>query len=341
MLRLVTRSSTLGHRYLAWEPIEPAMPRIPDPLLEAVVYLYRSVAAADAGEEAGGSGFLVSVKTAAEHPNVPDTVYAVTNRHVIQEGFPVVRLNTRAETTDSFALDENDWFKAKDQIDDVAVCPIGISQQLHRVRTLDWDAWLLTDALIRQHNIGPGDATFFLGRFMNREGRQRNLPSARFGNIALMPDDEVPLFSIEARSLSGYSGSPVFVYIPPWSERFQQPGAISSLTARYLLGIDCGHDADLKPVLDENDVPLKTRWYVEQNSGMMNVLPAWRIDALINREDQLTKRREAAEAWIEVNSTKRRTVKDAASPSDSEVDLTRADFYGALRKIKKEPKGSA
>jgi hypothetical protein len=37
------------------------MPRIPSDLLDAVVYLYPDVAAAQSGEQIGGSGFLASI----------------------------------------------------------------------------------------------------------------------------------------------------------------------------------------------------------------------------------------------------------------------------------------
>jgi hypothetical protein len=49
------------------------------------------------------------------------------------------------------------------------------------------------------------------------EGRQKNSPTARFGNIAQMPNEPVIIkrfeqecFLVEARSIGGYSGSPVF-----------------------------------------------------------------------------------------------------------------------------------
>jgi hypothetical protein len=79
-------------------------------------------------------------------------------------------------------------------------------------------------------DIGPGDDVFVVGRFINREGKQKNIPSVRFGNIAQMPgeplflDDgkELECFLIEGRSISGFSGSPVFIHISPEAPEFPE-----------------------------------------------------------------------------------------------------------------------
>ena len=40
-------------------------------------------------------------------------------------------------------------------------------------------------------NMGVGDEVFMLGRFISHSGIQKNQPLARFGNIALMPDERI------------------------------------------------------------------------------------------------------------------------------------------------------
>lgn len=68
------------------------MPRIPNRLLDIVVYLYPSVDEAETGEKTGGTGFLVAVASQT-HPWLAYT-YAVTNSHVIKEArSPMVRLH--------------------------------------------------------------------------------------------------------------------------------------------------------------------------------------------------------------------------------------------------------
>jgi hypothetical protein len=144
----------------------------------------------------------------------------------------------------------------------------------------------------------PGDDVFFLGRFIGHDGVQRNAPAARFGNISMLPepirkeDGSAQLsFLVEARSLSGYSGSPVFVYRVPNTAYGPSRGIVNP----RLLGVDWGHLRDHKPVLMADKRTPKTepeREYVEQNSGMMAVVPAWRLAALLGEEHFADLRRE-------------------------------------------------
>jgi hypothetical protein len=104
-------------------------------------------------------------------------------------------------------------------------------------------------------NVGPGDEVYFMGRFIAHDGKQRNTPIVRFGSIAMMPREPVhqtqrafdqESFLIEARSLSGFSGSPVMLYIPPFSHRFRagkyawDEKGLAPTTTMLLLGLDWG-----------------------------------------------------------------------------------------------------
>src|SRR4051794_5711082 len=72
-----TRLSSRGNPYVLWKRV---MPRIPDIMLDCVVYLYESVDHAIASANKGGSGFLLGVPL-SEVPN-RGVVYVVTNKHV-------------------------------------------------------------------------------------------------------------------------------------------------------------------------------------------------------------------------------------------------------------------
>jgi hypothetical protein len=61
----VTRYSMRG---IPYQVLEPVVPRIPDNILDCVVYLYPSEAAAQDGERFGGSGFLIGVHIPWETP---------------------------------------------------------------------------------------------------------------------------------------------------------------------------------------------------------------------------------------------------------------------------------
>jgi hypothetical protein len=65
-----------------------------------------------------------------------------------------------------------------------------------------------------------GEEVVMLGRFLGYDGADENKPSARFGHLAMAAT--VPInhpwgftqssFLIECRFVSGFSGSPIFIY---------------------------------------------------------------------------------------------------------------------------------
>src|SRR5687768_15944976 len=87
----VRRCRTVGgNSAVVWERI--GVPRVPDQNLDVAVYLYESVEAAERGEEAGGTAFVIIVP----FKTIPDRgiLCLVTNKHVLQNA-PVPRINLR------------------------------------------------------------------------------------------------------------------------------------------------------------------------------------------------------------------------------------------------------
>lgn len=303
--RCVTGLTSLGNPF---EYQEPVLPRIPDELMDSVVYLYPTTEYAEQGKRTGGTGFLVSVP--AVTVGAPATVYAVTNRHVIDSGCPVVRLNNVRDEREVVPLERRQWVPHPGG-DDIAVCPIGLQPE-HRFYALDRTEWLLAEGDIAGMTIGPGDEVFFLGRYISHQGSQRNLPTARFGTISMLPFEKisdtrgnlVDAFLIEARSLSGYSGSPVFLYIRPYTLDMEMPGPVFRMReprppVLRLLGIDLGHHATFRPVVDDKRKPVNPPRQVEQNSGMMCVSPAWKLNELLDRPELAEMRHEGEREWVE------------------------------------------
>jgi hypothetical protein len=283
------------------------MPRINDQYLDCVIYLYPSVPMAEAGERLGGSGFLVGIAgQGMSH------TYAVTNRHVVENGSTVIRLNTADGKLHALDLTGLDWTHDPEG-DDLSIALLDFNEDELRlkVRSVPMHHFL-TDVIISDFNIGPGDETFMVGRFYNHEGRQQNFPSARFGNISQMPNEPIRSgaqnqisFLVESRSLPGYSGSPVFVFIPPFSDRFiplkdeikarggnqariSLGDKISLGAGPWFLGVDWAHINDYLPAKDDkgNDLPFRVR----ANSGMMAVVPAWRLHRFLMSEPMKQKR---------------------------------------------------
>lgn len=270
------------------------MPRINDELLNSVVYLYQTKEDAEQGKKAGGTGFLVGYPTSFDKNR--SYLYAVTNRHVVEDAqATVIRINRADGGMDVLEIARSNWI-SHPLGDDVAACSVSPSQQNHKFSFFTID-WFVNQEVISKVHIGPGEDVFILGRFVNHEGKQRNCPSARFGNISMMPGDPIRQanghdqlsFVIEAHSLGGYSGSPVFVYIP------NRPHVYAAGTRNvWLIGVDWGHIIDWQPLIVQR--PKKRHpegWGIPINTGLIGVVPAWQLLDLLNEEEFVKQRKDA------------------------------------------------
>jgi len=171
---------------------------------------------------------------------------------------------------------------------------------------------ILTQALLDHWEFGPGDEVFFIGRYVDAEGKAHNAPTVRSGILSTCPAEPIlqdkmhhrqESFLVEARSLSGYSGSPVFVTPSAFiqsSGEFGGAPAVRHLSHGpcYLLGIDWGH-THWRESVDE-------KIYVS-NSGMMTILPAMKLLSLLDIE-------EFAEMRREVEQIESRIIEQSSSP---------------------------
>lgn len=301
-----------GVECIAWEP---TMPRLDDELLETSIYLYPTVEDARAGEGAGGSGFLVVYPSGIG----PDFLYAISNWHVVVNA-PVVRVNSSNDNFDVIPLGQENWIKHPDRESDIAVAPLALDPTRHQFRGMPIKGFL-TQEFSERFDIGVGDDVALVGRFVNREGQQRNRPAARFGMIAQMPGEKVynevgaqEAFIAEIRSIAGYSGSPVCVLLSLnrdekinrdieertsadqigelrfWLREFQGP------KVTFLLGIDCGHIYTFEDVY-EQDRKTKTDFVTKANTGMAIIIPAWKIAEQLEMKQLRRMRKEAIEKY--------------------------------------------
>lgn len=316
------------------------MPVLPLPAVNAGIYLYPDRSAAEARKREGGSGCLVLVQFAEESDGSPiGSVYAVTAGHVVKGGCTALRLNPNdGGQATILDLDESSWFFHPDEMVDLAIAPISVPRALaghpippsHFVRPDEADKYAI------------GQEVFMTGRFVNHEGRERNVPIVRYGNIAQLAPEPEPIrtsdgdriaFLVDMRSLSGYSGSPVFVYRsrPDLNSPEKADSWIGSLEIRFL-GIDMAHIADYRPLLEHDEKGKKRiftpeKW-TEQNSGMACVVPAWYLnDLLFENEEIVEMRKNAEEKWQEEHPPG--VVFDAAPEADGPRH-DRAEFYADL-----------
>lgn len=308
------------------------MPRIPEEILDCVCYLYEDEEHARTGRNFGGTGFLVAMPS-ERIPGLNYT-YAVTNWHVACQGFPVVRINTKNGGTDIFSFGMEEWEFSPSF--DIAALPVPLSRDLHRFALISTKMFLRRED-IEAHRMTPGEDVFMVGRFLDHDGVQANLPAVRLGNISVMPTPiEQPnggsadTFCIDLHSRSGYSGSPVFVYRTPGynleeplKSQHESNLLCDGVNLLKLLGIHFSQFPEMweivegrKPLPDSSKEPLITEGkYVRGLSGMTCVLPAWSIMEVLNMP-KLKEQRRIVDDMSEQDALRNQTrpVPEVASP---------------------------
>jgi hypothetical protein len=267
------------------------MPRVPDQLLRSVVFLYLNEDSARKGEGAGGTGFFIHVRSKHSGQGVQ---YGVTNDHIAGASTGGRNLVIRGNTRDGFdvlTIPREAWIGHPDS-DDVALAPVEIPDHWSTT-AIDWAALCPTPARFTELNVGIGDDVVMIGRFIGHEGRESNQPIARFGNIALMPGERVQdgrglrveAYLTEMRSLPGFSGSPVFVYIGPGSYRGNERMMPFYSETIGIIGVDTGHKQTASAIYNTaTNQRIAEPWEVRQNSGIAIVAPYWKITDILNME---------------------------------------------------------
>jgi hypothetical protein len=219
---------------LLWVPELDAM-RVPNKLLNGIVFLgYRENPGDPSTERFAGTGFLVGVELGGIL-----FLYLVTAHHVAKAlnnySDAVARVNdidgnpytVSIPQERSFEALPTAWHRHNDLSVDLTV-RVFLPDEYDRStkRSIGHGSAYVPEAMfIREMQfegntgIGIGDEIFIAGLFHFVYGKQSNSPIIRIGNIAMLPNERVysreygfmEAYLIEARSLGGISGSPVFV----------------------------------------------------------------------------------------------------------------------------------
>jgi hypothetical protein len=209
----LTRCSTSGAAYQQW--VRVGMPKIRENVIRSVFYLYATEKDALAGENPGATGFVVEITS---DPMLPPHYYGVTNWHVVcdqEDIYPVIRLNTIDGGIDVLYFNPDQWEFVPGKYD-VGVIPLSLND-IHAVHSINTNLFIE-----RQNKYYVGDDVFMIGLFIDNSGISTNVPSARFGNISMVPNESATIeqptkysgvsYVIDVHSRTGFSGSPVFVY---------------------------------------------------------------------------------------------------------------------------------
>jgi hypothetical protein len=233
--------------------------RIADEYLQCSVSISPDEESAKTGKWAGGSGFLVHSEW-KDGERILDADFVVTNRHVLKgivdpytkmPTDPFVRVNRRDGTSDPIRTNRNRWKNHPDG-DDISALRFEALSEEHHWMAVNEPAFLTTTH-ISQENIGIGDDVAMVGRLVGHDGDVRNSPTARFGVISMMPGDKFKndfdhqqeSFLMDCPSISGFSGSPVFLF---QTSSARSPEALKD-SRSWLLGIDWMHVSHKEPLL--------------------------------------------------------------------------------------------
>jgi hypothetical protein len=298
-------------------------------LLDIVAFLYPDEASARAGRDAGGTGFFVTIPSAT-YPEHYHHAYAVTNHHVAlgargKRPCPVVRVNKLSGPPEVFPFDDTEW-QFIGGGPDVAVVPITLNLNQLKVSAIAAASFFLTAAEIAEHEINAAEDVFMLGRFIDYDGIEENLPSMRFGNISMMAAKVQQTtgysgnsYVVDMHSRTGFSGSPVFVYRTAGSI-FAKPNRImGGGHFMKLLGILWGQFPEEWDLKDRGHaqsatVPVLDGKTIKGMSGMSLVCPAAEIWRVLNMPD-LKKHREQVDASLHQHFAAAAGTQSAAPPA--------------------------
>jgi hypothetical protein len=214
--------------------------------------------------------------------------YLVTAKHNVQKAagrqlFVSINKQKGADrTAEWLPLDVTTWFDHPvDQAADIAVAdwrPEGVHQGSY--------FGILTDAFLggtgpADFEVGEGMTTATIGLFHYHPGVERHTPLVRIGSLAARPKDRVKTslgdaeaYLIEARSVGGLSGSPVFL----------REETFNGFQRHSLLGLIQGH-YDWKDEVAENEwQPIHT--------GIAVVTPSTKILETLQRPECVATRTE-------------------------------------------------
>lgn len=263
---------------------------VPDWVRKCVVFIGYKMA--DGEMRFAGSGFFLGRPPAGYVSGhaMASGLRLITARHVIEgirkkgltETF--IRVNTKSGGA-VWSKCEGEWrFHPTDSSVDTAILFCGIPN--------DWDHIAIptsvcaTSKVFAEQEVALGDEVFIVGLFHRHHGKARNIPIVRVGNLAALSEEKVETAEfglidahlIEARSIGGLSGSPVFLNLGIIRQIGKQIVNKLDGPVMFLLGLVHGHydvpavDLDISLT---HDVPSITTEKI--NTGIALVVPIEKV----------------------------------------------------------------
>jgi hypothetical protein len=311
--------------------------RVPDVVLRSVGFIGEATQDDSSGVSGDlcATGFFISVPFSSPELAEHRMGYFVTAAHVAKDlsDKPIYFLvNKRGGGVTGIGnvCASQWWTHPTDKTADAAIIPIGPQPDADVKAIAQKD--FVTQGDISDKQVGVGDEVFITGLFTEAPGLTRNMPLVRHGNIAMLPDEQIQtelgyadVYLVEARSIGGMSGSPVFVRAADEGEEAPQVGSTKGMK---LLGLMHGHWDIKESEINKASIVHDRKRGV--NLGIGVVVPATKIVEILNGPGA-TEARMVAEQKIlrkrSVPGTDMAKGKESPTPS-----MTKEDFEAALKK---------
>ncbi len=334
---------TLRHgKFYAERGSDPFV-RIPSELFKGIAFVGAIAGKDESGAVHGdifGTGFFV--KHASEKFKPDSFVYLVTAKHLLKDigqSEPYIVANGRDGSAKQLKhIGSRWWFHPSDESADVMVRQVGYQPELMHFASDLNDFIVPSD--IKAGTVVPGDETFTAGYFSPLSST-RLIPIVRHGNVAMVPEEQIQteygyadVYLVEARSIGGISGSPVFVR-PPLRYGIEMPKGSTAMfdaIGKYkLLGVMHGHwDIDESKINDANIEPKNKNGV---NLGIGIVVPAVKIMETIMQPELEQIRQEAEKEKAKIGVP---TMDSAKKSAESRDVFTQQDFESALKKASRK-----
>lgn len=271
--------------------------RLNDIVRDCVAFIGPGPSSSNPTPPSRGTAFFASI--------MGETGYAyghlVTAKHVALQNESqdlVVRMNMRAGGLDDLVIGKGRrwFFHPTDPSVDIAILPSLPDASVYDYKMFPASLFAAGEVLAKQV-IGPGDEVHIVGLLYGLAGRKRIAPIVRTGHLARMATEPVPTvlgdteaYLIEALSIGGFSGSPVFVrhsvQLPDITLKSGRRTSLTGAGDLYLLGLVHGHWA-VPPELQTNSTTDPTD---RVNSGIAIVVPATKLLEVMDHPELLALR---------------------------------------------------
>jgi hypothetical protein len=261
------------------------------------------------------------------------------------KGRLAVRMNIKEGGSEVVPLHDVHWWSHPDldNLTDVAVTPW--SYQKHYFDHFPLPLYgqvvgMSQTGHLKRRGAGLGQEIAIVGLFRHHRGTQRNEPIIRIGNIAAMPEERVwtkwcgftEAYLVEANSIGGLSGSPVFVNLSDAPPMTMNIGGVNHYESRdgsvdfkkyMLFGLMHGH-WDLPNITDAATEDNEGRDSI--NTGVGVVIPVQKILETLYHPELVDMRKKLEEKERHDSGAKPDIDDESSPPANDANPNHRADF---------------